>query len=249
MLDYSSYFELLKRPVPETRDGIIAALAADRLVTSGDAGGWNITNAGALLFARHLADFPRLERKAVRVIQYRGSDRTETIKEQPGAKGYASGFEGLLTYIGALLPTNEVIKKALRVEAPMYPALAVRELVANALIHQDLRMTGTGPMVELFSDRLEITNPGLPLVSTERFLDNPPLSRNERLALLMRRFGVCEERGSGIDKVVAQTEFYQLPAPRFEEIGEMTRATLFSHRDSIRMDKLIAFARATCTHA
>ena len=98
-------------------------------------------------------------------------------------------------------------------------------------------MSGTGPMIELFADRLEITNPGRPLVSTERFLDTPPQSRNERLASLMRRFGMCEERGSGVDKVVAQTELYQLPAPRFDEVGEMTRATLFSHRDLVRMDK------------
>lgn len=136
-----------------------------------------------------------------------------------------------------LLPRNEVVGEALRKDVPMYPELAVRELVANALIHQDFFMKGTGPMVEIFSDRMEITNPGVPLVATDRFLDSPPKSRNEALASFMRRIGVCEERGSGVDKVVFQTEYYQLPAPMFEVTNEHTRAVLFAYKALNDMDK------------
>ena len=92
-------------------------------------------------------------------------------------------------------------------------------------------------MVEIFNDRMEISNPGAPLVATERFLDTPPKSRNETLASLMRRMGICEERGSGVDKVVFETEVYQLPAPMFEASGETTRAVLFAHRPLTKMDK------------
>ena len=119
----------------------------------------------------------------------------------------------------------------------MYPEPAIRELVANALIHQDFSITGAGPMIEIFTDRMEITNPGLPLVKTERFLDTPPRSRNETLASLMRRAGICEERGSGVDKVVFQTEFYQLPAPIFETPENNTRAVLFAHKKLSAMDR------------
>ena len=121
----------------------------------------------------------------------------ETIKEQDGSKGYANGFEELIGYINGLLPRNEVIGQALRKQLPLYPELAVRELVANALIHQDFFVSGAGPMIEIFADRIEIGNPGTPLVATERFVDSPPRSRNEALASLMRRIGICEERGSG----------------------------------------------------
>jgi predicted HTH transcriptional regulator len=77
----------------------------------------------------------------------------------------------------------------------------------------------------------------LPLVQTDRFLDSPPRSRNEALASVMRRIGVCEERGSGVDKIVFQTELYQLPAPLFETTEEHTRAVLFAHRAFKDMDK------------
>ena len=237
LLDYPTYFDLLEMPLPENRDGILSALDSDRLIHQCEAGGWNVTNMGAILFAKSLNDFPRLERKAMRVIQYRGEGRTDTLKEQVGIRGYASGFEGLIEYISGLLPSKEIIGQALRRTVPMVPELAVRELVVNAIIHQDVSVTGAGPMVEVFNDRIEITNPGVPLVDTLRLLDTPPKSRNETLASLMRRFGICEERGSGIDKVVLQVELYQLPAPLFEAPDEFTRTVLFSHKSLTEMDK------------
>jgi predicted HTH transcriptional regulator len=236
-IDYPSYFDLLDRPLPDGKQGVLGALEEDTLIRRCDAGGWNVTNLGAVLFARRLDDFAGLGRKAVRVIVYQGNNRIETVKEQIGGKGYGSGFEGLIAFINDLVPSNEVIGQALRKTVPMYPELAVRELVANALIHQDFFVTGAGPMVEIFADRMEVTNPGEPLVAADRFLDTPPKSRNEALASLMRRMGVCEERGSGVDKVVSQTELFQLPAPLFEVTGESTRAVLFAHRPLTKMDK------------
>jgi ATP-dependent DNA helicase RecG len=235
-LDHESYFSLINRPSPGSPERILDELAADRLIATCEAGGWDITNLGAMLFARRLEDFPNLKRKAMRVIQYPGNNRVETIRERIGGRGYAAGFEGLVQYVNRLLPSSEVIGQALRQEVSVYPELAVRELVANALIHQDFFVSGSGPMVEIFEDRVEITNPGLPLVDTQRFLDTPPRSRNELLASFMRRIGICEERGSGWDKVVFLTEVHQLPAPLAEATGGHTRVTIFGERQLTRMD-------------
>jgi len=237
LLDYPSYFDLIDRPLPDGRNAILDALAADRLIEAAGGGHWNVMNVGAILLAKHLSNFGSLQRKAVRVVVYKGKGRVQTLREQTGAKGYASGFEGLIGFIHGLLPVNEVIGQALRKAVPVYPELAIRELVANALIHQDFSVSGSGPMVEIFDDRMEITNPGLPLVAASRMLDSPPRSRNEALASLMRRMGVCEERGSGVDKVVSEAEFYQLPAPAFEVVGESTRSTLFAPRPLTKMDQ------------
>lgn len=237
LINYPDYFSLLNISLPNGADAILTCLSKDDLIVRDDAGLWNITNLGAVLFARDLGDFRSLKRKAIRVIKYKGDSRVETIREQIGVFGYASGFKGLIGFINGLLPSNEVIGQALRKSVPMFPELAVRELLANALIHQDFAQTGNGPTIEIFDSRMEITNPGLPLVKTERFLDSPPKSRNEALASMMRRIGICEERGSGIDKVVFQTEFYQLPAPIFEIAGDSTKAVLFAHKALKDMDK------------
>ena len=103
-------------------------------------------------------------------------------------------------------------------------------------------------MVEIFDDRMEITNPGHPLVETSRMLDSPPRSRNEALASVMRRMGICEERGSGVDKAVFQTELYQLPAPAFEVVGDSTRSTLFAPRTLTSMESADR-VRAVYLHA
>jgi predicted HTH transcriptional regulator len=248
LLAYPAYFDLLHRPLPENRDGILAALADDSLIRPCEAGGWNVTNLGAILFAKRLDSFRSLRRKVPRIIQYRGTSRVETVREQEGTQGYAAGFDAMMGFINVLLPSTEVIDHALRRTVRAFPELAVRELVANALIHQDFFVTGAGPMVEIFDDRIEITNPGAPLMDTQRFVDTPPRSRNEALASLMRRFDICEERGSGWDKVVAQTELYQLPAPLPEATLDHTRVVLFAPRPLAKMDKADR-VRAVYLHA
>ena len=236
-LEYTKYFELLKLPLPENRLSIIESLMSDDMIKKSENGKYSITNLGAILFAKNLNNFNNLKRKAIRVIQYKDNTKFETIKEIEGSKGYAVGFEGLIDYINNMLPSNEVIKQALRENIRMYPELSIREMVANAIIHQDFFQTGSSVMIEIFSNRFEVTNPGIPLVDTDRFLDSPPKSRNEALASFMRRIGVCEERGSGIDKIVFQSEVYQLPAPIFETTNEYTVAILFAHKDLKDMDK------------
>lgn len=237
LLDHGAYFQLLGRPYPPERNQVLEALAADHLIERNDASRWNITNLGALLFAKKLRSFHALERKAVRLIVYKSRDRTETEREIVEESGYAVGFDLLMRSIGLVVPSSEVIEKAIRRTVPTYPPLAVRELVANALIHQDFTIRGAGPMIELFADRLEIMNPGAPLISADRFLDQPPRSRNDALASLMRRMGICEERGSGIDKVIQQTELFQLPAPMFRAHETSTQAILFAPRPLEKMSK------------
>lgn len=236
LLDYPSFFSLMKLPLPDNKMGILKRLEEEELITKARSH-YHITNLGAILFANNLDPFDRLVRKAVRVIIYKGNNRLHTIKEQRGGKGYANGFEGLINYINDQLPTNEEIGKAFRREVKMYPELAIRELVANALIHQDFTIQGTGPMIEIFDNRIEITNPGKPLIDPLRFIDHSPQSRNEKLAYFMRRINICEERGSGIDKVVDSIEVYQLPAPKFIAEEDYLRVILFAHKSLRDMDK------------
>jgi len=236
-LEYTSYFELLNLPLPENRNAILESLQSDELILKTQNAKWSITNLGAILFAKDLSKFIHLKRKAIRVIQYKDNTKFQTIKEIEGKKGYAVGFEGLIEYINNMLPSNEVINQALRENIRMYPELSIREVVANAIIHQDFFQNGNSVMIEIFSNRFEVTNPGVPLVDTQRFLDSPPKSRNEALASFMRRIGICEERGSGIDKIVLQSEVYQLPAPIFETSNEHTVSILFAHKELKDMDK------------
>ncbi|TVM17097.1 transcriptional regulator [Oceanidesulfovibrio indonesiensis] len=236
LLDYPAYFDAVGVPLPENREGILDKLKQERFVLTRQDGGYDITNLGAILFAKDLGKFDRLGRKALRVIFYNGPNRIETIREQTGVKGYIVGYEGAVSYINDRLPANEIIGQALRTEMRMYPEIAIRELVANALIHQDFSIPGAGPMVEIFSDRMEFTNPGQSLIDPLRLIDHRPRSRNEDLAAFMRRVNICEERGSGIDKVITAVEQHQLPPPDFRIVGDNTVAVLFAPKKLAEMD-------------
>lgn len=236
LLDTQTYFDLMGLPYPTTREGVLERLRGENLI-SPKAGAWVISRLAALLLAKNLELFPtEVSRKAPRVVVYEGISKLETRLEQIGKKGYAVGFENLLSFVHGLAPANKVVEQAIRHEVKMFPLQALRELVANALIHQDFGVSGSSVMVEMYLDRVEISNPGTPPISPDRFIDEFR-SRNEKVADLMRRMGICEEKGSGIDKVVAASEVYQLPAPDFR-VGELrTTAVLFAHKDFSEMSK------------
>jgi ATP-dependent DNA helicase RecG len=237
LLDYPKYFELTEQNLPSNKDGILRRLAEEALIASSEDGQFCITNLGAILFSKNLSEFEPLWRKSVRVIKYKGKNRLHTVKEHEAGKGYATGFEDLVAYINDQLPANEEIGQALRKEVRVFPEVAIRELVANMLIHQDFDLSGAGPMVELFDDRIEISNPGRPLIDTLRFIDHNPRSRNEKLAYFMRRIRVCEERGSGIDKVIQAIELFQLPAPKFLTENEFCKVVMYAPKSLRQMTK------------
>ncbi len=232
LLSYEEYFSLTEQNTPNTTTSILQKLAADCLVSQDVGERWNITNLGAILFAKDLNDFDTsLARKSVRLIVYKGKNKAAQVQNRhDGRLGYAIGFPRLIEYINALLPVNEHITDAFREEQPLFPKLALRELIANALIHQDMTITGTGPQIEIFEDRIEISNPGASLVEPERMIDLPPRSRNEAMAALMRRMRFCEEQGSGIDKVIAQVKLFQLPPPYFKKVEQSTQVILYGPR-------------------
>jgi len=232
LLDYPSYFKLTAQNLPDNKAGILERLAGDEIIAPDVGGRWNISNLGAILFAADLDKFDhQIARKGVRFVAYKGNNKAANVSHrQDGKKGYACGFEGLVGYLNGLLPNNEHIASALRTDQPLFPEIAIRELVANALIHQDMTIQGAGPLIELFEDRLEITNPGEPLVQTDRMIDLPPRSRNPMLGSLMRRMRICEEQGSGLDKVIASVEMFQLPPPKFRAEANSMQAVLYAPR-------------------
>ena len=228
LLDTQSFFDLLRLPYPTDQAGVLSRLLDERLITR-SATGFHILNIGAILLAKNLRSFPRIGRKAARVIVYAGESKLQTLSDLTGEKGYAVGFTGLVQYVMGKLPQNEVIEGAIRKEIKLVPEVVVRELLANALIHQDFEMGGVSPTIEVFSHRVEISNPGEPIVPVERFIDGYQ-SRNERLADLMRRFGICEEKSSGIDRVIESAELMQLPAPEFLTGHKRTTVVIYGPR-------------------
>jgi ATP-dependent DNA helicase RecG len=248
LLDWDELFCLFNLPVPTTKSSVLDRLQQERLI-SRNGRYYDITNLGGLLFARNLMAFPGLANKAVRVIFYADNSRLEPIFEQTWNEGYALAFEKIGPYVNSNLPDNRGAKNVSgNAATPVYSELALSELIANALIHQNFVVTSSSPLVEVFDNRIEVSSPGRPLIDTNRFLDHPLRSRNKTLAGIMRRLNFCEEQGSGIDKVIAECEKHRLPPPEFLVGENSTRSVLYSPQDFNKMcqeDKI----RACYQHA
>ena len=171
------------------------------------------------------------------MVVYDGLNEANTRQETEGVLGYAIGFQRLLEHVMSLLPQSEVIEQALRVKKTVYPALALRELIANALIHQDFSISGAGPLIEIFDNRIEISNPGglLPSKQLDRLIGTQPESRNDRLARAFRLYKICEERGSGLLKAGLEVELYGLPPMQFTAGPNHFKVTLFTPRTFAEM--------------
>ncbi|TPE45073.1 ATP-binding protein [Amaricoccus solimangrovi] len=228
LLDVSAFMNIIGLPPTDNTSEITERLEAHSLIVR-EGAGFAMRQMAALVLARDIRDFPTLERKSPRLITYNGKDKLNTKLDITGQRGYAAGFQGLIRLCMQHMPQNEVVQNALRQKMPLFPEHCIREVVANALIHQDLSATGTGPIIEIFSNRIEVSNPGKPVVPVERFIDGFR-SRNERLAWVMRQLKICEERSSGVDRMVAAAEMYQLPAPEFISTLETTHVVIHGHR-------------------
>ena len=234
LLDYQALYGLLDRNVPKSTDTIISLLKDMGYCTETN-GRWTISNLGAILFARSLKNFPSLSGREVIVRKYEGQNNRQLQFEQQGGLGYAVGFKGLIDFI--MRNTGKEVIDVTRSVEPTYPNISIREFVANALIHQDFAIDGSPITIEIFSNRLVITNPGAPLNNIARLIDLPPRSRNEKLAQSMLLLGLCERRGSGVDRAIEAIEKMFLPPVKFQSLEDYTRVSLFPQKPLAEMTK------------
>ncbi len=246
LLNFAAFFDLLKIPVPSEPQGIIDRLKEENFVQVQTNGKIAITNLGALVLANSLDDFEALARKYVRVITYKGKNNQKALSDVVFNQGYAIAFSKIIEFILSQVSLTEEYNVS-RIDNYKYPKIAIREVMANALIHQDFSLSGTNVNIEIFEDRIEFYNPGVPLINVDRFIDHPPVSRNEKLASFFRRIGYVEERGTGIDKVILSIEKQLLPAPNFIKGDLYTKVTLYQQKTFKSLSKTDK-VRATYQH-
>ena len=236
-LQIDPLFQMMEKEPPANDEERLKWMRDSGLIDRQPSGGAYITNLGAISAANDLTQFPTLAERSARVIVYEGKNRISARSDVSGRRGYALTFQNLLGYIMTLLPKSEVIAQALRESVPLYPFLALREIIANALVHQDFTITGSRPTIEIFSDRIEISNPGklLPSKSVDRIIGTMPESRNERLASAFFLYKICEQRGSGLMRAGEQVEIFGLPPIKFEEDSHHFKVTLFAPQTFAQM--------------
>lgn len=209
--------------------GAIDDLVARGLIKDDMQGKFAVSTLLAIACGRDASRFPQFDGKTVRVLTYKGKDKLDALDDREGRRGYLTTFVSLLAYIMGRIPSSEQMLHGVRTKTYGIPENTIREFLANAIVHQDFTQPGR-PLVEIFKDKVRITNPGVPLVSVDRFIDTPSKTRNPKFAKMMRDAGFCEERGSGVDRAVSEIERAKLPPPLIEAVEGATVVTVFMAR-------------------
>ncbi len=215
-MDLFDFSEFVKRtsPIPiSNKEALNEHLFNHKLLLK-TKGKYLPTNLCIMICAEDFSALPGYEKFAIRITEYDGSSKIFSKRDIFFNQGYSLILDDVVSKISELLPHRESIKKATRINEPLVPEIAIRELVANALIHRDYTQNSGFVTIDIFSDRIEINNPGslLPKISSDRLIDHPSETRNEVLADIMRKMHLAEEKGSGYDKAVGFIELNTLPA-------------------------------------
>jgi len=197
------------------------------------------TNLALITCAKDFSKFQNYEKLEIRILTYKGLNKFSVKSDQSYSQGYSICLDHVVNEIMKQLPTNEIFKSATRHTIASIPEVVIRELISNAIIHRDYGVNNSQLLVEIYDNRIEITNPGnlISDVEVDRLIDHPSKTRNEILANFMRNLGFAEERGSGIDKAVGACEEYGLPALKFINEKDYFRAVAYVQKKFNDMDK------------
>ena len=239
-IDMTAFFVLSGTDVPADPMRRASVYAANGFVQAGSGDTWGITMTGALLFAHDLRKFPDVVHRHLRFVRYRGLNKVDASLDREYWRGYALEFDDFLADVRREVPMIEDIGKSRRTNTPLYLDVTIRELVANAMSHQDFDAKPGQIRVELFDNRLEVTNPGTPVVDVKEFVrvSNP---RNVALTAKMREMNMCENRGSGIQRLMSENEIHRRADPEFLVVGGLTKARITGKQNftSLTLDERI----------
>lgn len=178
-------------------------------------------NAGVLFFAKNINHF--FPQAYITCLLAKGTDKVNILDRKDFAGGLVSDIEESLRFIERNTRTGYRIEKLRREDVPEYPMRALREAITNAIMHRDYFESGANVFVEIYDDRIEISNPGgLPKGLSKEELGTRSVRRNPLIADLLHRIALIEKAGTGIRRMREDARKHKCPEPKFTVNGFFT---------------------------
>ena len=137
-------------------------------------------------------------------------------------------YRNAFNYIKQHTPARGIVQDGVRRDVMSIPEIAIREALANAIVHRDYSTFASRIQIDIFSDRIEIINPGNSLVPIKELDTAPSTSRNPILMNYMKEYGITDQKGRGIRTIYSALNDHDLIAPQFYDDGRSFKAILFS---------------------
>ena len=196
-------------------------------------GEYKPTIGGYLIFSNNIPqEKSSYDRYIIRCVRYSGSDPSSAIIDSADIKGTLDALiDESYKFVLKNISKKASVLGTKRVEEYEYPEAAIRELIANAIIHRDYKIIETYNQVRIFQDRIEIINPGsLPPGVTVENIKEAQFSRNPMIAARLKDLKYLEEYGRGIDIVIKKMQEWNLPAPLFRNSVNSFEAILLGEK-------------------
>jgi ATP-dependent DNA helicase RecG len=160
-----------------------------------------VNNTGILFFAKNLDHTYR--HTVVTCALYKGIQKADVLDRKDFNEDILSSIESAMVFLRQHLPVRyEFTRAPQRHEIPELPLEALREAVINAVCHRDYFEHGANVMVEIFDDRVEISDPGgLPKGLSPAEFGTRSVMRNPNIVSLLHRLGLIEKMGTGINRM------------------------------------------------
>lgn len=199
------------------------------------AGGFVVSNGGLILFGVNEARERYFPDARVSCARFRGRDKTEFIDRLDIAGTVLDAIDEVPRFIRRNTRMAARINGMRRQDVPEYPETAIREVLVNAVGHADYSLRGMRILVAIYTDRMEIQNPGmLPFGMTmQDFKAGVSKIRNRVIARVFREIGLMEEWGSGYKRVIQDCKVGGYPEPEWLELGTAFRVIFYPHPTAI----------------
>ncbi len=174
----------------------------------------------------------------IRLGRFFGTDKSKILDLHDLKIPITTAIDPILNFIARHTSTAATIGRKRRTNIPQYPEQALRECVINALLHTNYALTGVNITVAIFDDRIEITNPGgLPIgLSMDDALAGVSQIRNRIIGRVFKELELIEHWGSGLRRITNSCLEHGLAAPKFEEVGNFFRTTLYLATSTVRIE-------------
>lgn len=194
-----------------------------------------VSNGCLILFGNEMHRNRFFPDARVSCARFRGTDKSQFMDRLDIEGTILDAINDVPKFIRLNTKLLSKIESFKREDIPAYPEVAVREVLVNALVHTDYSLTGMRILISIFSDRMEIQNPGmLPFgITLEDFMAGVSKVRNRVIARVFRELGLMEEWGSGYKRVLNACESGGYPEPDWTELGAAIRVTFYPHPEAL----------------
>jgi len=213
---YKSYFEKSGISDILPRESTLRNLGCAEMSSKGEL---SFTNAG-ILFFRDNSQNVRFDFTHVVCALYKGTEKVDILDAKNLSGGIIENIDNAIVFLKRNLRVRYEIKTVQRQNILELPEDALREAITNAVCHRDYFEKGARVMVEIYDDRVEITNPGtVPKGITTDNFGNMSITRNPIIASLLHRVHYIERMGTGIKRMNQAMEKLGLKEPEFQTEG------------------------------